>query len=146
MRRYLPFLLVLFVGLTSRFGFSAPAAPWPSGGPAAAHDDRDERRHDEDRRFNDHDREYARDYYRHHRGEFRYREHWGPDYEARMHEGYVIEPEMRGWVRPAPYGLVRSFGPPPPGYRYVMVGGHVVLIDRDYRIHDTIHLELGLGH
>jgi hypothetical protein len=28
----------------------------------------------------------------------------------------------------------------------VVIGGHVCLIDRGYRVHDAIHLEFSFGH
>jgi Ni/Co efflux regulator RcnB len=155
MKRYFPLLLVLFLGSTSRYGQSA-TGPLPLGGGDAAaqyrgqrytDDDRDDRRHDNDRKFDDHDRQAARDYYEHHRNDrgFRERDRLSDDYESRLREGYVLDPEMRRIGVPASPELIRGMAPPPPGYRYVVIGGHVVMIDRGYRVHDTIHLELNFG-
>ncbi len=49
---------------------------------------------------------------------------------------------MRHAIRPVPHDLYIRLAPPPPGYRYVMIGDHVVLVDRSYRIHDVLHFEL----
>lgn len=94
--------------------------------------------------FDDHDRAAARDWYRHHHNYFHHNEgrYWRHEWEANIHEGFVLTPEMRLAIRPAPVELVRGFGPPPPGWRYVVIGDHVCLIDRDYRIHDVLHFEL----
>jgi hypothetical protein len=99
-------------------------------------------------RFDDHDREVAREWYQNHRDYRGVRENdrLAPQYEDRLREGYVMDYQMRRWARPAPYELVERFGPPPPGYRYLLVNGHLVLVDRGYRVHDVIHFELNLGH
>jgi len=135
------------MGLTAPRVRSAPAPSPLPGGAATARDDRDDRRGENQRKFDDHDRKFAHDYYdrhRHDRG-FRDRDRLDPDFEARIHEGYVLDPDMRRLCRPAPRELTRGMTPAPYGYRYVVVGGHVCLIDNDYRIHDAIHLELNLG-
>ena len=144
MRRHLPILLMVCMGLTAPRVRSAPAPSPLPGGAASA---RDDRRGENPRRFDDHDRKFAHDYYdrhRHDRG-FRDRDRLDSDFEARIHEGYVLDPDMRRLCRPAPRELVRGLAPAPYGYRYVVVGGHVCLIDNDYRVHDAIHLELNLG-
>ena len=109
------------------------------------HHDRDRDHHDHDR-FDDHDRQQARDWYQHHRRDFREGDrddrYWHRDWEPEIHDGFVFTPEMRAAMRPVPRELRRELGPPPPGYRYAIIGDHVVLIDRDYRIHDVLHLEL----
>lgn len=95
------------------------------------------------RQFNDRQRENARQYYsQHHDDEIFRKNQWNDDYERRLQPGYVLDPDMRRLSRPAPYEMTRSLGPAPRGYRYVVIGGHVVLIDNGYRVHDAIHLEL----
>jgi Ni/Co efflux regulator RcnB len=138
-------LLVFLVGLSGQFSRSAPAPLALSGGAAAARDDRDNR--DNDRKFSDHDRQAAHEYANQHKNDrgFREQDHLSAESESRLHEGYVMDKDMRKMSRPAPPDLVRGLAPAPAGYHYVVVGGHVCLVDRDYRIHDTIHLELGLG-
>jgi len=98
-------------------------------------------------RFDDHDRQAAREWYEQHRDYRGVRENdrLTPEYENRLREGYVMDYQMRRMARPAPYELVQRFGPPPPGYRYVIVNGHVVLVDRGYRVHDVMHFELNFG-
>jgi hypothetical protein len=144
MKRHLPILLVMFIGLTVAFGRSAPAPL--SGGAAAVRQDRDDRGHDNGGKFTDHDRQVAHDYANQHKNDrgFRDQDRLSPQDESRLQEGYVMDKDMRKLCRPAPPDLVRGLAPAPSGYFYVVIGGHVCLVDHDYRIHDTIHLEIGL--
>ena len=105
--------------------------------------DHDRDHHDHDH-FDDRDRGAAHDWYRDHHDAFHHDEgrYWHRDWEPQIHEGFVLTPDMRGAIRPVPRDLYARFGPPPRGYRYVIIGDHVCLIDRDYRIHDVLHFEL----
>ena len=144
MKRSLPILLVIFVALAGQLGRTAPAPLNLAGGAGAA---RDDQRHENDAKFNDHDRQTAHDYANKHKNDagFRDKDRLSAESESRLQEGYVMDKDMRRMCRTAPPDLVRGMAPAPRGYRYVVVGGHVCLIDSDYRIHDTIHLELNLG-
>src|SRR5580698_6903067 len=103
------------------------------------HDDRQMHDH-----FDDHDRQAARDWYHSNPHVFRHDEgrYWHHEWEPNIHEGFVLTPDMRAGIRPLPHDLYVRFGPPPPGYRYVIIRDHVVLVDRGYRIHDVLHFEL----
>jgi hypothetical protein len=100
-------------------------------------------------RFNDHDRQVANNWYYHERRNprpgFRDSDRLRPEYEARLQPGYVIDPEMRRWAYAPPVELVRGFTPAPPGYRYMVIGGHLVLVDVGYRVADVFRLEINLG-
>jgi len=99
------------------------------------------------RQFNEKQRQYARTYYDKNRNQEIFRqENWNNDYENRLQPGYVLDPDMRRMSRPAPDEMTRGMGRPPHGYRYVVIGGHVVLIDSGYRVHDAIHFEVNVGH
>jgi len=98
------------------------------------------------RQFNDNQRQYARTYYNQHQQVFVQPNQWNDDYERRIQPGYVLDDDMRRMSRPAPYDMIRGMGRAPRGYHYVVIGGHVVLVDGRYRVHDAIHLELNLGH
>ena len=100
------------------------------------------------RQFNEGQRQHAYNYYNQHRNEevFRQDNRWNNDYENRLQPGYVLDDDMRRMSRPAPYEMTRGMGRAPWGYRYVVIGGHVVLIDRGYRVHDAIHFEINVGH
>jgi hypothetical protein len=95
-------------------------------------------------RFDDHDRQVARGWYKDHHNAFKREEgkNWHEDWEPNIREGFVLTPDMRVAIQPAPADLIAQFGPAPDGYRYVVIGDHVALIDRDYRIHDVLHFEL----
>jgi Ni/Co efflux regulator RcnB len=94
------------------------------------------------RQFNDNQRQYANTYYNQHQGLFGQDKGWNNDYENRLQPGYVLDKDMRGMSRPAPNDLTKGLGPAPRGYRYVIIGGHVVLVDNAYRVHDTIRFNI----
>ncbi len=107
-------------------------------------------------RFDDRDRGLARNWYFHERRDhgddddqlppgLRGRDRLPPGWEARLRPGYVIERDWRDRLYPAPLVLIRSFPPPPPGCRYVIFGGNLLLVDPGYHVADVIHLELNLG-
>jgi len=98
-------------------------------------------------KFDDHDRQAAREWYEQHRDYrgVRDSDRLAPEYESRLQEGYTLDARMRRMARPAPYELTQRLAPPPPGYRYLLINGHVVVVDRGYRVHDAIHFELNLG-
>jgi hypothetical protein len=101
--------------------------------------------HDHDR-FDDHDRAAAHDWYHDHHTYFRHDEgrYWHGEWEPNIHEGFVFTPEMRRAFRPVPHELLVRLGPAPHGWRYVVIGDHVCLVDADWRIHDVLHFELNL--
>jgi len=126
------------MGLTMLFALASPLRA------AQDHDHHDDHgRHDHDH-FDDHDRDAARHWYHDHHDYFHHDEgrYWHREWEPNIHEGFVLTPDMRRAYRPVPVELYREFPPPPPGYRYVVLGDHIVLIDRGYRIHDVLHFEL----
>jgi Ni/Co efflux regulator RcnB len=96
-------------------------------------------------RFDDHDRQISRDWYNQHHDHppagLRDRDRLRPEYESRLREGYVLDRNMRRMVYTVPSDYYRRLPPPPRGYRYVFIGGHMVLIDSGYRVHDVIHFE-----
>jgi Ni/Co efflux regulator RcnB len=164
--RYLAILLAIFVGPSALFARSPIAPPAQRGNVAltAWHgqdrgDDArrgnkqrkwrsdDERRGRDDRyNFRDRDRQAVREWYEHHRGHepegFRRRDWLAPKYESRLRVGFVLGPDMRRMAYPVPDDLLYQLPPCPRHYRYVAIGGHICLVDRGYRVHDLIHLEI----
>jgi len=96
-------------------------------------------------RFNDQHRQVTRNWYherpnRTDRG-FRDRDRLTPQWELQIREGVVLNRDLRRRTYSAPYSLTRRLPRAPRGYRYVVVGGHIVLINSGYRIYDVLHLE-----
>jgi Ni/Co efflux regulator RcnB len=117
-----------------------------AGGPLLAQDhDRDHGR-EEHKKFDDHDHDAMRDWYHNHhehppRG-FRDQDRLPPEFERQLAVGFVLTPEFRRRIVACPDDLCRRFPAPPRGYRYVVIGGHVCLVDRDWRVADLVHFEL----
>ena len=100
------------------------------------------------RQFREDQRQYANTYYGQNQKNkvFRHDSRWNDDYANRLQPGYVLDRDMRRMSRPAPYAMTRGLGGAPRGYRYIIIGGHVVLVDSGYRVHDTIRFDLSFGH
>lgn len=101
-------------------------------------------------RINEHDRQVANGWYSQHRNNpprgFRDRDRLPQAYEARLQPGYVFDPYMRQRAYLAPRGLTRGFAPAPRGYRYMVIGGHIVLVDARYRVADVFRLTITIGN
>ena len=100
------------------------------------------------RQFREDQRNYANTYYGQNQKNkiFRQDSRWNDDYENRLQPGYVLDRDMRRMSRPAPSAMIRGLGGAPRGYRYIVIGGHVVLVDNGYRVHDTVRFQINLGH
>src|SRR5580765_3888642 len=126
----------------ARWLLAVPVAAALSFTPGAiSAQDRHDRDRDHHERFDDHDKQVARDWYRTHdrdrdhiRG-FRDADRHHDWDDSRFREGYVIDRDMRRYAYAPPGELVRGFAPPPRGWRYVVIGGHVVLVDNGWRVH-----------
>lgn len=148
--------LLLAVTVSSALAQGRGHRPGREKGPPPGQAKRAERA--DEARFYDHDREIARNWYAHSRhadaegrGDrdlppgLRDRDRLPPGLERRLQRGWVVDREVRRRLYPPPVALVRGFAPPPPGYRYFVFGGHIVLVDPGYRVLDVIHLEINLG-
>ena len=98
-------------------------------------------------RFDDHDRQVVTTWYDGHhtnlpRG-MRDNDRFPPNIEGQIQAGYVLDPGMRRQVNSVPAQLLRMLGPAPRGDRYVMINGHILLIDRRYQVIDVIHVGHG---
>ncbi len=109
-------------------------------------------------RFDDRDRELAHNWYVHERrgrGDenearelppgLRNRDRLPPGWERKLRAGWVVDEDMRRDIYPAPVALVRVFPPPPPGFRYVVLSGHLLLLDAGFRVADFIRLDINLA-
>jgi hypothetical protein len=99
------------------------------------------------RQFLENQRQYVRTYYEQNQNNriFSRDSRWNDDYENRLQPGYLLDRDMRRMSRPAPRAMIRGLGGAPRGYRYIIIGGHVLLVDSGYRVHDTIRFELNFG-
>jgi hypothetical protein len=174
MKKYLPFLMVLFIGSAVLLAPGAPAAlahggppPWAGGRDRHDREDHGRDRHqrndhrenrgrrqrwERDRRgryrFDDQDRRDVVAYFQSHRDDRRFRERWRNDdrgFYPPVAYGYVIGPRYRRYCRPLPPGLVEELPPAPYGFRYFFFGGNVVLVDNGYRVQDFIHIAFNFG-
>ena len=60
--------------------------------------------------------------------------------ESRLRVGAPLDNDLRDRVRPAPEDLSARLPPPPPDHRYVAVGGHVGLIDKNFQVKAVINV------
>lgn len=101
-------------------------------------------RREEHSRFDDNDRKNVNDWYEKHNKKapkgFRQQDRLEAEHDARLHDGYVLDQQFRGRIQPLPSGM--RFPAPPRNQRYVVIGGHVVLIDKGYQVHDVLRLDL----
>jgi hypothetical protein len=95
-------------------------------------------------RFDDHEREVGREWWEHHhdyRGEgFRDEDRLPRAWEPRLQVGFVFNHDWRARCYPVPGDLLVELPPPPRYYRYYVIGGHVVLVDRSWRVADVINI------
>lgn len=94
--------------------------------------------------FDDHAQQVARDWNNQHQKKppagLRSQDRLSAEQESRLHEGAVLDKDMRRRVHPAPRDLERQLPPPPSNHRYVAIGGHIGLIDNSYQVKAVIHL------
>jgi hypothetical protein len=100
------------------------------------HSNRD---HDRDARvytysYSKHDRDELHNWYDLHRGNLppglAKKDRLPPGWEKKVVVHQVMPVEYREYVRPAPVEIVRVLPPPPPDCEHVIVGGHIVLMNR----------------
>lgn len=110
--------------------------------------DRDRDRDHDHPRFEDHDRESARGWFNEHHDRLpeglRDRDRLPSGLESRLQVGVVLDRDLRHRIHPVPEELLDRLPPCPKHYRYVVIGGHIVLIDDGFHVFDVIHFELNL--
>jgi Ni/Co efflux regulator RcnB len=96
--------------------------------------------------FNDRDRQVTRDWYRRNQRHvgpgWRQRDRLSPAMQARLRRGQRLDPTLRREMHSLPPDLYRQYGPAPRGYRYVIIGGNIVMIDDGYQVQDVFTLTL----
>lgn len=95
--------------------------------------------------FNDQDRQATRDWYHQHQrtlgAGWRQRDRLSPAMGARLRRGEGLDPRLRSRMHWLPADLSRRYGPAPRGYRYAIIGGHVVMLDGGYQVRDVFSLD-----
>ena len=137
------------VSCAAVLGLSLPITPSQAFAREREHDREHERDRDRDhRRFDDHDRQVARGWYTEHHDRLpeglRDRDRLPSEFEPRLREGEVLDRNLRHRIHPVPQELLERLPPCPRHYRYVIIGGHICLIDDGYQVFDVIHFELNL--
>ena len=122
--------------------------PLASASPANTTPGRDQGRYQEryrgHDRFDDHDRRIVQSWYHGHR-------HAPPpglrdrDRRSGFHLGIgvYLDRDTRRYAYGVPIDLRRSLPPAPYGYRYMLINGHLCLVDTDYRVRDMISIRWG---
>src|ERR1700693_6281005 len=94
--------------------------------------------------FDEHDQQVTRDWYNQNQAHppagLRNQDRLSADEESRLHEGAVLDKDLRRKVHPAPPDLARRLPPPPKDHRYVALGDNVGLLDNSYQVKAVIHL------
>jgi hypothetical protein len=109
--------------------------------------------HDSHARFDDHDRGVMRGWYEEHerdhgRGEglppgLAKRDQLSPGLERQLVVRGKLPPGLQKRIRACPEDLERRLPPPPPNCEHVIIGGHIVLLNRStYVVLDIFHVEL----
>jgi len=103
--------------------------------------------HQSDHFYRDRDREYMHRWYEEHhdhlpRGLAK-RDHLRPELERELVVRGTLPVELRHKMYPCPQELERQLPPPPPQCAHMLIGGHVVLLNRaNFQIVDVFHFEL----
>ncbi|MBZ5547057.1 MAG: hypothetical protein LAO22_03705 [Acidobacteriia bacterium] len=96
--------------------------------------------------YSDHDRDEMRGWYReqddHLPPGLAKRDRLPPGLERQLRLRGTLPPGLRKKMAPCPRELEMRLPPPPPGCAHVVVGGHVVLVNRStYMVLDIFHFE-----
>ncbi len=105
-----------------------------------------EREHDRDR-YSDHDRDAARGWYHEHYSHLppglAKRDRLPPGLERQLVVRGYLTPDLQREMHPCPHELEVMLPPPPPNYAHVVIGGHLVLMNRaNFQIADVFHLTI----
>lgn len=96
--------------------------------------------------FVDHDRVVMREWYveRKHKGKLpKGFDRLPPGLERQLVIRGELTPELRDRIEPCPEDLEERLPPPPPDYAHVVIGGHIVLLNRKTSVvMDILNLEL----
>lgn len=141
----------LYIGAAVIFSLAVSSATLaqPGHGNGKGHNKhhRDDDDDDQGRRgYSDHDREAIREWYHDHQGDLppglAKRDELPPGLERQLEIRHSLPPGLRKKIHSCPEDLERRLPPPPPDYRHVLIGGHVVLMNaRTYVVVDIFHFD-----
>jgi len=97
--------------------------------------------------YNDHDREAMRGWYDSHQSNLppglAKRDQLPPGLEKQLARRGTLPPGLQKRLQPCPEELERRLPPPPPDCAHVLIGGHIVLLNRRTNVVvDIFHFEL----
>jgi hypothetical protein len=98
--------------------------------------------------FSDHDRDVMRAWYDDHRGSLppglAKKDRLPPGLEKQLAERGTLPPGLQKRIQPLPVELERELPAPPPDCAHVVIGGHVVLLNRRTNLVLAVfHFEIG---
>jgi Ni/Co efflux regulator RcnB len=92
--------------------------------------------------FTAQDRQAASDWYGKNEAKpptgFRQQDRLSSEQESRFQVGSKLDPDLQKMAHTVPSTLARKLATPAQGYRYVSVGGHITLLDKQNEVHDII--------
>lgn len=96
--------------------------------------------------YKDHDREVMHDWYVDHEGHLppglAKKDRLPPGLERQLVVRGTLPPGLQKRIRPCPEELERELPPPPPNCVHVVIGGHIVLLNRRTNVvMDVFHFE-----
>ncbi len=102
---------------------------------------------DQGQYYKDRDREAIRGWYDEHRSNLppglAKRDHLPPGLEKQLVRRDTLPPGLQKRLQPCPEELERRLPPPPPDCAHVLIGGHIVLLNRRTNlVVDIFHLEV----
>jgi hypothetical protein len=103
---------------------------------------------DQDRRYyGDHDRDAMRGWYDEHQNNLppglAKRDQLPPGLEKQLVRRGTLPPGLQEKLRPCPPDLERQLPPPPPECAHLLIGGHIVLLNRRSNVVvDIVHFEV----
>jgi len=117
---------------------ATPGARASSGEPGAQADQKSRSQ----TQFTAQDRQAASDWYGKNEAKpptgFRQQDRLSSEQESRFQVGSKLDPDLQKIAHTVPSTLSRKLATPAQGYRYVSVGGHITLLDKQNEVHDII--------
>ena len=92
--------------------------------------------------FTAQDRQAASDWYGKNQAQpptgFRQQDRLSSEQESRFQVGSKLDPDLQKMAHTVPSALAHKLATPVQGYRYVSIGGHITLLDKQNEVHDII--------